>query len=111
MAVRKYYRGGRLEYGKKIPNKFFSNVVREKKIFSIPEPEKVDNDLLKKFGFEWGGGSITDRDWLFLLDVFKTYNVKNILEFGAGLSSLLFATKALKSSYVVVVVLRPSGVV
>ena len=93
-AVRSYYKGGRLEYKKKVPNSFFKNIVREKKVFSIPEPEKVDNDLLKKFGFEWGGGSITDRDWLFLLDIFKTYNVKTILEFGCGLSSLLFATKA-----------------
>lgn len=92
-SVRMYYKGGRLEYGKKVPNTFFKNVVREKKIFSIPEPEKVDNELLEKFGFKWGGGSITDRDWLFLLDIFKTYNVKTILEFGCGLSSLLFATK------------------
>ena len=95
-AVRSYYKGGRLEYGKKVPNTFFKNVVREKKIFTTPEPEKVDNDLLKKFGFEWGGGSITDRDWLFLCDIFKTYGVKTILEFGAGLSSLLFATKVNK---------------
>ena len=92
-GVRKYYKGGRLTYGEKKPNTFFKNVVREKKLFSVPKPEKVDNDLLKKFGFEWGGGSITDRDWLFLMDIFKTYNVKTILEFGVGLSSLLFATK------------------
>ncbi len=92
-GVRKYYKGGRLEYGKKIPNTFFNNIVREKKIFSVPEPDKVDNALLKKYGFEWGGGSITDRDWLFLMDIFKTYNVKSVLEFGAGLSSLLMASK------------------
>ena len=92
-GVRMYYKGGRLEYGKKTPNTFFKNIVREKKVFSIPKPEKVDESLLKKYGFEWGGGSITDRDWLFMLDIFKTYGVKKILEFGAGLSSLLFATK------------------
>ena len=95
-GVRKYYKGGRLEYGKKIPNDFFKNVVREKRVFSVPEPSKIDNDLLKKYGFEWGGGSITDKDWLFLMDIFKTYGVKHVLEFGAGLSSLLFATKVEK---------------
>jgi ADP-heptose:LPS heptosyltransferase/glycosyltransferase involved in cell wall biosynthesis len=92
-GIRKYYKGGRLEYGKKIPNTFFKNIVREKKIFTVPKVETVDNELLKKYGFEWGGGSITDKDWLFIQDIFKTYNVKKVLEFGAGLSSLLFATK------------------
>jgi len=93
-GVRMYYKGGRLEYGKKIPNKFFKNIVREKKVFSVPnQPKQVDNDILKKYGFEWGGGCITDKDWLFMEDVIKTYGVKKVLEFGAGLSSLLFASK------------------
>jgi len=92
-GVRMYYKGGRLEYGKKIPNKFFKNIVREKKLFSVPKTSKVDDTLLKKYGFEWGGGCITDKDWLFMEDVIKTYGVKKILEFGAGLSSLLFASK------------------
>jgi hypothetical protein len=93
-GVRMYYKGGRLNYKKKTPNTFFKNVVREKKVFSIPQPKKVDNDLLKKYGFEWGGGSITDKDWLFLCDIFDTYGVNKVLEFGAGLSTLLMATKA-----------------
>jgi len=92
-GVRKYYKGGRLEYGKKIPNKFFKNIVREKKIFSVPKTDKVDNSILKNYGFEWGGGSVTNRDWLFMCDVFKTYNVKSVLEFGAGLSTLLIGNK------------------
>ena len=95
-GVRQYYKGGRLEYGKKIPNTFFKNIVREKKVFSIPKTEKADDSLLKKFGFEWGGGSITDRDWMFLCDVIKTYKIKNVLEFGAGLSTLLMSTKVNK---------------
>ena len=91
-AVRKYYDGGRLEYGKKIPNTFFKNIVKEKKVFVAPSPDKVDEQLLKKYGFEWGGGCITDRDWMFMKDIVKENNVKTILEFGAGLSSLLFGT-------------------
>lgn len=93
-AVMKYYKGGRLEYKKKIPNKFFKNIVREKKVFSIPKTSNVDNALLEKYGFQWGGGCITDKDWLFMQEVLKKYNVKSILEFGAGLSTLLFATMA-----------------
>jgi hypothetical protein len=93
-GVRKYYKGGRLEYGKKIPNTFFENVVREKKVFVVPTPDAVDNDLLKKYGFEWGGGCITDKDWMFMKQVIEKYEIKNIFEFGAGLSSLLFGTVA-----------------
>lgn len=93
-GIRMYYKGGRLEYGKKIPNKFFKNIVREKKVFTAPpEPKAIDNSILQKFGFEWGGGSITDKDWVFIEDVIKTYGVKKVIEFGAGLSSLLMATK------------------
>ena len=95
-GVRKYYKGGRLEYGKKIPNTFFQNIVKEKKIFVVPTPDNIDNELLKKFGFEWGGGCITDRDWMFMKEVIAKYKIKNIFEFGAGLSSLLFGTVAEK---------------
>ena len=91
-AVRSYYRGGRLEYGKKIPNTFFKNIVKEKKIFVAPSPDQIDEDLLKKYGFEWGGGCITDKDWMFMKKTLQKNNVKTILEFGAGLSSLLFGT-------------------
>lgn len=91
-AVRKYYKGGRLEYRKKIPNKFFKNIVKEAKVFVAPSVDKIDNKHLEKWGFQWGGGSITDRDWIFIKDIFKEYNVKSVLEFGAGLSTLLMGT-------------------
>ena len=93
-SVRKYYKGGRLVYGKKIPNTFFDNIVKEKKVFVVPTPDNIDNELLEKYGFKWGGGCITDRDWMFMKDVIQENGVKNILEFGAGLSSLLFGTLA-----------------
>ena len=93
-AVRKYYKGGRLEYGKKIPNKFFKNITKEKKVFVAPKPDAVDEDLLKKYGFQWGGGSVTDKDWLFIKDLFKKHNIKTVMEFGCGLSTLLYSTLA-----------------
>lgn len=91
-GVRKYYKGGRLEYGKKIPNNFFKNITKEHKIFVAPKPEKIDEDLLTKYGFKWGSGSVTDRDWMFMKDIFKEENVKTVLEFGAGLSTLLMGS-------------------
>lgn len=91
-AVRKYYKGGRLEYGKKIPNTFFKNITREAKIFVAPKPEAVDEALLKQYGFEWGSGSITDRDWLYMKDIFKEEKIQTVIEFGAGLSTLLMGS-------------------
>jgi len=93
-GVRKYYKGGRLEYGKKIPNKFFKNVAKESRVFVAPKTEQIDNDYLQTWGFQWGGGSVTDKDWMFLKETIKKYKVKKILEFGAGLSTLLFGTVA-----------------
>ncbi|MHA1801624.1 MAG: glycosyltransferase [Candidatus Heimdallarchaeaceae archaeon] len=95
-GVLKYYKGGRLKHGEKVPNTFFKNIAREAKIFSVPKPESIDEDLLKKFGFQWGSGSITDRDWIFMKDIFKEEKINTVLEFGAGLSTLLMGTLAQK---------------
>jgi ADP-heptose:LPS heptosyltransferase len=93
-AVRKYYKGGRLEYGKKIPNKFFKNIVKEPRVFSAPKVQQIDNEYLKKWGFVWGSGSVTDQDWIFMKGIFEEYKIKTVLEFGAGLSTLLMGTLA-----------------
>jgi ADP-heptose:LPS heptosyltransferase len=93
-AVLKYYQGGRLEFGKKVPNKFFSNIAKAPStVVSVPraaEASKEDNDFVTSAGFTWGGGSLTDRDWVFIKGLLKAYDVKTVLEFGAGLSTLLF---------------------
>jgi len=91
-AVRKYYKGGRLEYGKKIPNKFFKNITKEHKIFVAPKPEAVDETLLQEYGFKWGGDSITDRDWVFIKNIFKEEDIELVVEIGCGLSTLLMGT-------------------
>jgi len=93
-AVRKYYKGGRLDYGKKIPNKFFKNIVSKPRVFVAPKAEQIDDDYLNKWGFKWGAGSVTDRDWIFMKALFKEYKIKSVLEFGAGLSTLLMGTMA-----------------
>lgn len=91
-AVLKYYKGGRLEMGKKVPNKFFKNIVEEAKVFVAPKVEAVDDEYLENWGFKWGNDHLTDKDWIFIKDILKEYEVKYILEFGSGLSSLLFGT-------------------
>jgi ADP-heptose:LPS heptosyltransferase len=88
-AVRKYYKGGRLEYGKKIPNTFFKNIVGEKKVFVMPTVNPQDTKVAQDTELTWGGGSITDRDWLFMKDIIQDEEVKTVLEFGAGLSTVM----------------------
>jgi ADP-heptose:LPS heptosyltransferase len=91
-AVKNYYDGGRLEYGKKIPNTFFKNITKEKRVFVAPTTKPIDEEVLNKYGFKWGGGSVTDRDWIFIKDIFKKYKVKTVMEFGCGLSTLLYSS-------------------
>lgn len=91
-GVLSYYKGGRLEYGKKIPNTFFKNVTKKKQVFQVPVVKPVDEDLLEKYGFKWGGGAITDKDWLYMKPLLEKYKIKSIIEFGAGLSTLLFGS-------------------
>jgi len=92
-AVQRYYRGGILEYGKKVERPKFPNIVKEKKVFIQPQVNQIDNEYLEKYGMTFGGGAITDRDWLFMSELIEKENIKNILEFGTGLSTLLFQTR------------------
>jgi ADP-heptose:LPS heptosyltransferase len=91
-GVMSYYKGGRLEMGKKIPNTYFKNITKEKRIFVAPTVKPVDEDLLKKHGFQWGGGAVTDKDWIHMKALLEKYKTKTVLEFGAGLSTLLFGS-------------------
>ena len=40
--------------------------------------------------FHWGHGSITGGDWGFLRGVIRRYGVRDVVEFGCGLSTVLF---------------------
>jgi len=49
-------------------------------------------DIIKSpYGLVWGGWSIEKEDWEFIKDVIEKDNIKNVLEFGSGLSSLLMS--------------------
>lgn len=61
--------------------------------------DKVTNESVnKKFGWAWGKGgfSITYTTWCFMLSIIRSYEVKTVLEFGCGLSSLMMATEVEK---------------
>lgn len=84
-AIRRYYVGGRLVMGKPSARPKLKNIVPTPVKVVVPEPP----DVATKYGMEFGGGSLTARDWEFIQQVIKEHDVKTVLEFGAGLSSLL----------------------
>lgn len=93
-ALRSYYIGGRLKIG--VPSekpKQFKNVVKTPEEIPVPVPVNVD---ITKYGMEWGGGCITKEDWDFIQQVIKDNNIKTVLEFGTGLSTLLMADLGVK---------------
>jgi len=87
-------------------------VVEEKKPLKIvtvdPEPQKTESEIARKeilkvvekddpmYGFTFGGGCITDRDWEFMKGVIEENNIKTVLEFGCGLSTLLMLDMGLE---------------
>lgn len=93
-AIRSYYRGGRLKLGTPCEKPKLKNVVPtpEKSTAVVPEVVKTP----APYGMEWGGGCITDRDWSFIKEIIQKYNVNKVLEFGAGLSTLLMTDEKLK---------------
>jgi ADP-heptose:LPS heptosyltransferase len=95
-GVLKYYKGGRLQFGKKIPNTFFKNISKDSKTFAIVPAqlplEKNEETVVAASGLTFGGGSLTDKDWAFMKRTILASKATEILEFGAGLSSLLMET-------------------
>lgn len=102
-AIRKYYEGGRLSFehpsvkSKVITVvKGISRIERKGKPTTLPvAPSKKSANgrplhvEVKGRQFLWGGTAITDLDWKFIEAVLEQYDVKTMLEFGSGLSTLL----------------------
>jgi len=87
-TLNSFYLGGRLKKGEiSAKPKKFKNIV--------PTPPKAKVYDIKKYNMEWGGSQITDSDWEFMLDIIKENNVKTVIEFGTGLSSLLMKEEGL----------------
>jgi len=94
-AISQFYDGGRLNFDHPrkptLPNPIVKNIVsKSKEITESTVKENKTDFLIKSWGYSWGGSSITDLDWEFIKEIIKKYNVKSVLEFGAGLSTLLF---------------------
>lgn len=92
-ALNNYYIGGRLKKGVASDKPKFKNVVKTPAIVPVPDKPTID---IVKYGFAWGGGCITDQDWDFIKNTIEKNNIKTILEFGAGLSTLLMMELGLK---------------
>lgn len=117
-ALNMYYVGGRLKKGIVSKNSAFKNIIKESKPIVVSKPvvntiseipveiKKVNNDSFSndekqfkfrtQFGYKFTSWSIDYRDWAFIENMIDKYNVKTVLEFGAGLSTLLFAKKGVK---------------
>lgn len=52
-----------------------------------------------KYNIPYGGFAITQKDWHFIRDIIQREKIENILEFGAGLSSLLMSELAQVTTY------------
>lgn len=99
-AIRSYYAGGRLHVDKPSDKpKRFKNIVPTP---PKPEPKPVEEqpkstEQAERWGMKFGGGALTERDWEFILGTLKKHNVKSVLEFGTGLSTLLFQEAGVKT--------------
>jgi len=60
---------------------------------SLNSSDGVD-PAARKYGIPWGGFAITPNDWEFIKEIITQTGAKRILEFGAGLSSLLISEMA-----------------
>lgn len=84
--IKRYYDGGRLSWEQISKKSKLINIVKAANVKSKEKKEEVKKS---EFGIEFGGGSITNRDWDFIQETIEKYKVNTVLEFGAGLSTLL----------------------
>lgn len=99
-ALLNYYVGGRLK-----PGQVSAKPETTKKrgpINVVPTPPKVEKPVTVDIQLQpvligegcpnlpFNGGALTMLDWAFIKGVIKQFNIKGCLEFGAGLSTVLF---------------------
>jgi len=96
-ALNQYYIGGRLKKGVASDKpKQFKNIVKTPEVVAIPVEKELPKVDISKYGMAWGGGCITKEDWDFMQETIKKNNVKTVLEFGTGLSTLLMTDLGLQ---------------
>lgn len=69
--------------------------IKEQGMLETGAYDDSDNLCLDNYPYNiaWGGMAILQKDWRFIKDTMEKNGVKNVLEFGAGLSSLLMSEK------------------
>jgi len=100
-AIKGYYKGGRLTRGvfSAKPKRFKNIVPTPPKPVVSTEPALIPEiSPVNTHGLAFGGGSLTDRDWAFISGTILKYKIKSVLEFGAGLSTLLFNDLGVKTT-------------
>ena len=65
---------------------------------SLNSSDNVDL-AARKYGIPWGGFAITPNDWSFIRTIIEQTGARRVLEFGAGLSSLLMSEIAEVTTY------------
>lgn len=98
-AIKAYYKGGRLRLDVPCekPVRLFKNIVNTPIVRPEDKKENApENKGLNTYGMTFGGGSLTERDWVFITETIKKHKVKTVLEFGAGLSTLLLQDYGMK---------------
>ena len=96
-ALNIYYLGGRLQKGVVSRKPEFKNVVKTPIVVPVEiEIEKTIPKIENKYGIPFGGGSLTREDWEFMQNVIRENNVKSVLEFGSGISTLLLSDLGVK---------------
>lgn len=87
--LNRYYKGGRLDKNKVSEKPKLTNLVKTPRLVVSAPTVPVDNP----YGLPFGGGSLTERDWEFISNTIDEYKVESVIEFGAGLSTLLLNDK------------------
>lgn len=95
-ALNKYYQGGRLKKGVQSAKPKFSNIVKNTIVQTLALKVPAEPTNTKDYGLPFNAGSVTIRDWEFIKDTIKENNIKTVLEFGAGLSTLLLQELGVK---------------
>lgn len=88
--LNRYYVGGRLRKDKPSEKPKLTNIVDTP---SSPKIVETPKSNVNTYGLEFNGGALTERDWEFISGVIDEHKVKSVLEFGAGLSTLLLNDK------------------
>lgn len=95
-ALNQYYVGGRLQKGKICDRpKQFKNIIKPKESKPVVPAEEKKEEMDLSFGND-KSAKISRKDWDFIERNLRHFKPKTLLEFGAGLSTLLLHQKNVK---------------